>query len=126
MGLIEGKRHSLNEIINIINISKGILSDIKKRGIDLSKHRSGRSKTLTSRDKCRIERFIRINKSTRRITLSRLKSILRLRVYKNIIHKALIELGYNRRIIHHCPFLNKYDKKRRLQFAKNHMIWNKK
>ena len=124
MGLIEGKRHSLNEIINIINISKGILSDIKKRGTGLSKHRNGRSKTLTSRDKHHIERFIRINKSTRRVTLSRLKSILRLRVHENIIHKALIELGYNRRIACHPPFLNKHDKKRRLQFAKNHMIWN--
>ena len=124
MGLIEGKRHSLNEIINITNIPKDILSDIKKRGTDLSKHRNDRPKTLTSRDKHRIERFIRINKSTRRITLSRLKSILRLRVHENIIHKALIELDYNRRIACHRPFLNKHDKKRRFQFAKNHMIWN--
>ena len=120
MGLIEGKRYSLSEITNIINIPKDTLSDIKKRGTGLSKHRSDRPKRLTSRDKRRIERFIRINKSTRRVTI-RPKSILTLQVHENIIHKALIELGYNRRIARHRPFLNKHDKKRRLQFAKNHM-----
>ena len=123
LGLIEGKRHSLSEITNIVNIPKGTLSDIKKRGTGISKHRSGRPKKLTTRDKRRIKRFIRTNRYTRRVTLSRLKSILRLNAHENTIHKALIELGYNHRVACRRPFLNKHDKKRRLEFAKNHVDW---
>ena len=121
MGLIEGKRHSLNEIADIFHISKDILSDIKKRGTGISKQRSGCPKKLITRDKRRIKRFIRINRFTRR--LSRLKSILRLNAHENIIRKALIEFGYNHRIARRRPLLNKHDKRRRLEFAKNHVDW---
>jgi transposase len=123
LGLIEGKRHSLSEITDIVNIPKGTLSDIKKRGTGISKPRSGRPKKLTARDERRIKRFIRTNKFTRRVTLSQLKSILQLNAHENTIHKALIELGYNQRVARRRPFLNERDKERRLQFAKGHVNW---
>ncbi len=125
LGLIEGKRHSLSDITDIPNIPKDTLSDIKKRGIGISKQRSGHPKKLTAWDKHRIKRFNRINKFTRRVALSRFKSILQLNTHENTIHKALIELSYNHRVARHRHFLNKHDKHRRLEFAKNHVDWTK-
>lgn len=114
LGLCQGRRHSLHDITNIINIPKFTVYDIKKRDTAASKQRSSRSKKLTDRDKRYLEIYIRTNKATRRVLLLYLKLILPEKIYKNTIRKALNKLGYNYRIARRRPFLNTHDKKRRL------------
>jgi len=123
LGLIEGGRHSLREITNITNIPKGTLGDLKKRNTGISKPRSGRPKTLSSRDLRHIEIYIRTSHTTRRTPIPRLISLLDLQAHPNTVRKALIGLGYNHRVARRCPFLNKCDRKRRLQYAKRHAHW---
>jgi len=123
LGLIEGGRHSLWEITNITNIPKGTLGDLKKRDTGISKPRSGRPKTLSSRDLRHIEIYIRTSHTTRRTLIPRLISLLDLQAHPNSVRKALIGLGYNHRVARRCPFLNKRDRKRRLQYAKRHAHW---
>ena len=120
LGLCQGRRHSLHDITNIINIPKSTVYDIKKRDTAASKQRSGRPKKLTNRDKRHLEIYIRTNKATRRVLLSYLKSILPEKTHENTIRKALNELSYNHRIARRRPFLNTRDRKRRLQFAKKY------
>src|SRR5437762_4138171 len=93
LGLIEGGRHSLREITNITNIPKGTLGDLKKRDTGISKPRSGRPKTLSSRDLRHIEIYIRTSHTTRRTPIPRLISLLDLQAHPNTVRKALIGLG---------------------------------
>jgi Transposase len=123
LGLMRGKRHTLADISRITNIPKGTLNGIKKRDRVISKSRNGRPVKLTSRDKCHIEMYIRTNHSTRRKKLSDIIRTLQLDVSDVMLRKALNEFGYHHRIARRCVFLNKRDRKRRLQFAKRHVHW---
>ena len=123
LGLIDGQRHSLADITKVTNIPKSTVYDIKKRSTAVSKQRSGCPLTLTAREKRHLEIYLRTNKSTRRSNLTQLKKVLNLDVHETTIRRALNDLGYNHRIARHCPFLNKRDRERRLQFAKEHAHW---
>ena len=118
LGLCQGGRHSLRNITNIINISKSTIYDIKKRDTAATKQRSGHAKKLTDRDKRHLEMYTRTNRTTGRVSLSYLNSILPKKTHENTIRKALNELAYNHRIARRCPFFNTRDGKRRLLFAK--------
>ena len=73
LGLCQGGRHPLRNITNIINIPKSTVYDIKKHDTAATKQRSGRPKKLTDRGKRHLEMYIRINRTTRRVSLSYLK-----------------------------------------------------
>src|SRR5204863_3043054 len=105
---------------NIINISKFIVRVINQRGMGINKPRSGRPKKLSSHDVRQIIRYIRINKSTYRITLTHLKKLFLFHIHENIIRNALQKAGYHHRIARRRSYLNKHDRKRRLKFAKEH------
>src|SRR5208282_4932146 len=112
--------NSLQDIINIINIPKSTVRAINQRGTGISKAHSGRPKKLSSRDVRQIIRYIRTNKSTRRITLTHLKKLFLFHIHENTIRNALQKTGYHHRITRHRPYLNKHDRKRRLKFVKKH------
>ena len=69
----------------------------------------------------RIIAHIRINRITRRFTFIQLIRALDLEVHENILQRILNEIDYKWRIAHRRPFLNKYDRKRRLKFARKHL-----
>jgi transposase len=123
LGLCKGNRHSLQDITHITNVPKSTVEDIKQRKTGVSKPRTGRPKKVSPRTIRQLIRFIRINKATRRFSLTQLKKIFRLNVHENTIQRALNEAGYNRRIARRCVFLNKRDRARRLKFAKEHLHW---
>jgi transposase len=123
LGLRADPNNSLQDITNIINIPKSTVFAINKRGTGLNKPRSGRPKKLSRRDIRQIIRYIRTNKFTRRVTLTRLKNLFHLDVHENTIRNALQEAGYHHRVARRRPYLNKRDRKRRLKFAKEHKNW---
>lgn len=123
LGLCAAGSHPLREITKIINIPKSTVGDIKTRGTGISKPRPGRPKKLSTRDIRQIIRYIRTNKSTRRITLTQLKKLFRLQVHEHTLRTALQKAGYHHRIARRRPYLNKRDRKRRLQFARQHKDW---
>lgn len=123
LGLCADPKNSLQDITNIINIPKSTVHAIKTRDTGINKPRSGRPKKISTRDIRQIIRYIRTNKSTRRITLSQLKSMFSLNIHENTIQKALQEAGYHSRVARRRPFLNKRDRKRRLKFAQEHKNW---
>ena len=120
MGLRVDPDNSLQDIINIINIPKSIVHAINRWGTDINKPHPGRPKKLSSRDIHQIIRYIRTNKSTRRITLTRIKKLFHFHIHENIIRHALQKAGYYQRITRRRPYLNKHDRKRRLKFAKEY------
>ena len=120
LGLRADPNNSLQDITNIINIPKSTVFAINKRGTGVNKPRSGRPKKLSRRHIRQIIRYIRTNKFTRRVTLTRLKNLFRLEVHENTIRNALQEAGYHHRVARRRPYLNKRDRKRRLKFAKKH------
>jgi len=121
LGLIKGRRHSLDEITQITNIPNGTLMDIKKRDTVINKPRSGRPKKLSTRTINQIKRHIRRNRSTRRLHLSHLIKIFQLEVCESTLRSALNDIGYYQRVSRRRPFLSKRDRQRRLQFAKEHL-----
>ena len=123
LGLCCDLDNSLQDITNIINIPKSTVRSIKTRGTIFSKPRSGRPKKLSSRDIHHLERYIHTNTFTHRVTPKRLKSIFSLKLSETTIRRALNALGYNHRVARRRPFLNKRDRKRRLQFAHDHKDW---
>ena len=123
MNLYATDNHPLREITNIINIPTSTIYAINKRGTDINKPRSERPKKLSPRHIQQIIRYIRTNKSTRRVTLTRLKKIFQLNVHENIIRNALQLADYHHRVARRRSYLNKRDKKRRLKFAKEHKDW---
>jgi len=123
LGLCAAGSHPLREITKIINIPKSTVGDIKTRGTGISKPRPGRPKKLSTCDIRQIIRYIRTNKSTRRITLTQLKKLFRLQVHEHTLRTALQKAGYHHRIARRRPYLNKRDRKRRLQFARQHKDW---
>ena len=123
LGLYQGKRHSLQDITHILNIPKTSVYNIKKRATAISKPRIGRPKKLTPRDMRRIIAHIRINRITRRLTLTQLIRALDLEVHENTLQRVLNEIGYKWRVARRRPFLNKRDRKRRLKFARKHLYW---
>ena len=125
LGLCAGHRNSLREITNIINIPKSTVYDIKTRDTGISKPRPGRPKKLSASDIRQLIRYIRTNKSTRRITLTQLKKTFHLPVHENTIRNALQQAGYYHKVAQRRPYLNKRDRKRRLKFAKQHKDWTK-
>jgi len=125
LGLCAAGTHPLREITQIINIPKSTVEDIETRGTGISKPRSGRPRKLSPRDIRQIIRHIRINKHTRRLSLSTLKNDLHLSVHEHTIHSALQKAGYFHRVARHCPYFNKLDRSRRLKFAKEHKDWTK-
>ena len=120
MGLRADPDNSLQDITNIINIPKSTVYAINRRGTDINKPRPGRPKKLSSRDVRQIIRYIRINKSTRRITLTRIKKLFHFHIHENIIRHALQKTGYYHKITRRHPYLNKHDRKRRLKFVKEY------
>src|SRR5579859_7666294 len=120
LGLIEGRRHSLREISHITNIPLGTLGDLKKRGTPITKPRSSRPPKLSECTKRQIEYHIHRNHSTRRLSAIQIIRDLQLKVSETTLKFALRDIGYTHCIARQRPFLKKYDRKRRLQFAKNH------
>src|SRR5579871_3011700 len=125
LGLCAAGNHPLREITEIIDIPKSTVGDIKTRGTGISKPRSGRPKKLSPRDIRQIIKYIRANKSTRRISLTRLKKVFHLNVHEHTIRSALQRAGYHHKVAQHRPYLNKCDRSRRLKFAKEHKDWTK-
>lgn len=123
LGLRADPNNSLQDITNIINIPKSTVRAINQRGTGISKPRPGRPKKLSSRDVRQIIRYIRTNKTTRRITLTRLKKLFHFYIHENTIRNALSKAGYHHRIARRRPYLNNRDRKRRLKFAKEHEDW---
>src|SRR5205814_8005093 len=124
--LCAGHRNSLREIINNINIPKSNVYDIKTRDTGISKPCPGRPKKLSASDIRQLIRYIRTNKSTRRITLTQLKKTFHLPVHENTIQNALQQAGYYHKVAQRHPYLNKCGRMRRLKFAKQHKDWTKK
>ena len=123
MNLRADPDNSLQDIINIINILKFIIHAINRRGIDINKPRPGHPKKLSERDVCQIIRYIRINKSTRRIILTCIKKLFHFHIHENTIRHALQKAGYYHRIARCRSYLNKCDRKRRLKFAREYKNW---
>src|SRR5208282_5983089 len=120
LGLRADPDNSLQDITHIINIPKFTVHAINKRGTGINKPRPGRPKKLSSRDVRQIIRYIRTNKSTCRITLTRLKKLFHFHIHENITRHALQKIDYYRRIARCRSYLNKRDRKRRLKFAKEY------
>src|SRR5579871_1662113 len=72
LGLCAAGNHPLCEIMEIINIPKSTIGDIKTHGTGISKPRSGCPKKLSTCDIWQIIRYIHVNESTRRISLTQL------------------------------------------------------
>ena len=125
LGLRTLGRVPLREITNITTISKSTVHDINTRGTGINKARSGRPRKLSSGDICQIIRHIRLNKTTRRLSLSALKRDLLLDVHEHTIRRALQQVGYYHRVAQRRPYLNKPDRSQRLKFAKQHRDWTK-
>src|SRR5579859_2949909 len=120
LGLIKGGRHSLSEISQIINISKGTLGDLKKRDTPLSKARTGRPYKLSERAKRAIERLIRQSYKTRHLSAKFIIQDLQLEVCESTIKLALKDLGYRHYIARRRTYLTKKDRKHCLQFARRY------
>ena len=114
MGLIAGKRHSLSEITNITNIPKGTLGDLKKRGTEVTKQRTGRPKKFTEADKRQLVLHIRRDSKTRRLSLHQLIKNLQLDASEKTVHNALHDFEYYHKVAKHRPFLKNRDRKCRL------------
>src|SRR5579871_1101857 len=125
LGLCAASNHPLCEITEIINIPKSIVGDIKTRGMGISKPRSGCPMKLSTHDIRQIIKYIRANKSTHRISLTRLKKVFHLNVHEHTIRSALQRADYHHRVAQHRPYLNKCDRSQRLKFAKEHKDWTK-
>src|SRR5208282_171060 len=123
LGLRADPNNSLQNITNIINIPKSTVHTINQRGTGISKPRPGYLKKLSPRDIRQIIRYIRTNKTTRRITLTRLKKLFHFYIHENTIRNVLSKTGYHHRIARRRSYLNKRDRKRRLKFAKEHENW---
>ena len=94
LGLYASDRFPLREISNIINIPKSTVNDIKKRGMGVSKPRSGRPKKVSIRDIRQIIRYPQMSKFTWQINLYNLKTMFGLTVHKNTIRNTLVMVGY--------------------------------
>src|SRR5438046_9704666 len=90
--------HPLREITKIINIPKSTIEDINTRGTAITKPRPGHPKKVSIRDIRQIIRYIRTNKSTRRISLTHLKRIFHFNVHEYTIRNALQKVGYDHRV----------------------------
>jgi len=120
LGLCASKRFPLREITNIIGMPKSTVSDVNKRDTGKSKPRSGRPRKVSARDMRQIVRYLQKNRTTRRITLLRLKRLFNLQVHENTLRSALADAGYLHKIAKRRPYLTNLDRKRRLKFAKEH------
>ena len=118
MGLRADPNNSLQDITNIINIPKSIIRAINQRGMGINKPQETVFTRCTSNYK-----IYSTNKSTCRITLTRLKKLFLFHIHENTIRNALQKAGYHHRIARRRPYLNKRDRKRRLKFAKEHKNW---
>ena len=123
LALIDGGRHSIREIGDIIGIPKSTVHDIKTRNVATTKPKSGRPKLLTIHDKRRIHRYIQKSKISRREDCHSIIKALQLKVCANTLMSAILELGYTRSIARRRPLLKKLDMKRRLKFAREHRDW---
>jgi len=118
LGLIEGGRHSLRDITQILNIPKSTAYVIKTHGTSETKSRSGHPKLLNEMTMRRIERHIKIDDETHRQSLAVVIDLLHLTVAPRTLRRALHEHGYHFCVARRRPLLKKVDMKRRLQFAK--------
>src|SRR5437762_2501576 len=87
LGLRADPDNSLQDITNITNIPNSTVHSINKRGTGINKPRSGRPRKLSSCDIRQLERYIRTNTFTRRVTSKRLKSIFFLKVSETTIRR---------------------------------------
>ena len=110
LGLYEGKRHSLRDIINITHVLKFTIEDIKKHDTEVSKPRAGCPKKLSQQEVHRIIDYICINRTTYHLILTKLIQTLNLDIHKNTLRTTLKEIDYNRRVACRCLFLNEYDR----------------
>jgi hypothetical protein len=123
LGLIDGGRHTIREISDIVGIPKSTVGDIKTRNIATTKFKCGRPKKLTVHAKRRIERYIKKSRATRRQDCNTIIEELRLNVCATTLMNALLELGYTRSAARRRPLLKELDMKRRLRFARAHKDW---
>jgi transposase len=123
LGLIDGGRHSIQEIGEIVGIPKSMVGDIKMRNIATTKFKCGRLKKLTVHAKRRIERHIKKSKATCRQDCDAIIKELQLNVCATMLMKALLELGYTHSVARRRPLLKELDMKRRLKFARAHKNW---
>ena len=98
-----------------------MIENIKKYDIEVSKPRAKCSKKLNQQEIHCIIDYIYINWITYHLTLTKLIQTLNLDIHKNIFHMILKVIDYNRRIVYHYSFFNKYDKLWRLEFARKHL-----
>ena len=113
----------MHEITQITNILKGTLRDLKKRSTKITKSWCGHLKKLTPCDIRHIEFHIHRNYSTCRAWIEDFIQTFRLGCMEKTVCKALNDIEYHYRVAHRYCFLNKCDRKCRLQFAKRHTHW---
>ena len=123
LALVEGRRHTIREISDIVGIPKSTVGDIKTRNTATTKFKSGRPRKLTAHAKRRIERYIKKSKTTRRQDCKTIIKELQLNVCPMTVMNALLELGYTRSAARRRPLLKVLDMKRRLKFARAHKSW---
>ncbi|KAG2193075.1 hypothetical protein INT47_008900 [Mucor saturninus] len=82
---------------------------------------SGRPKKFINRDKRVLQRYVMKN---RRSTLNKIMANVDVNASINTFRKELRKLYLNSRIARKKPFINEKQRKRRLEFAKQHQNWS--
>jgi transposase len=94
-------------------------------GPDTPKKRSGRPTTLTAAQIEELEEFVTASASGRRASYAELASIMGWGCSKDVIKRALISLGYHRRIALRKPPISPSNQRKRLAFAREHLNWTR-
>jgi transposase len=121
--LTRGGRHSVREIARILNMPPSTVHNIQKHGVPDSKPKMGRPRTLTARDKRRIELYIKKSKETHQEAPDDIIKTLSLSCSRTALINAIHELGYHRCVGRRRPLLKKIDYKHRLDFARKYKNW---
>ena len=120
LALVDGGKHSIRQISRLLDIPKSTVSDIKQRGTPNSKPKSGRPAVLSSRDKRRINAYVRQCRATRQETPESIIKALNLPIGRTTLISVLHELGYRRYVARRRCLLKDIDYKRRLAFARKY------
>jgi len=89
----------------------------------VSAPRSGRPPKLTSRDRRRIVRYVRSDRTKRREPLADISTDLNLNVHSSTIKRVLKDAGMNHRIERKRPYLTPGQKLKRLKFTQKYIHW---
>lgn len=127
IGLWKGRK-STREIANIVNRPQSTVNSViqryKRRGNVANAERKGRPKILTDRDKRKI---IKEAKSDRTMSLDELtdkfQESLNISISRNTIRSALHELGHYGRVAKKKPLVSEKNRKKRLFWCYKRRKW---